>query len=165
MRKSTEAIKGDKLINIRNNKIFTVGEANENTLVLIDENGVAQVNKISGIRRWYKMYQEYVEETPVVVEPEANTVDINIESIIAQLGCTIEKKKEYNLISYQGNKVMRIRNAKGNKYHYEVTKTEYNRLSTTLVGQFTYHSGKRSYRVSNTTDTELLKAIIKQIIG
>ena len=54
MRKSIEAIKGDKLQNIRNNQIYTVADVCGESLVLTDENGVSKINKLATIKRWFK---------------------------------------------------------------------------------------------------------------
>lgn len=50
MRKSIEAIKGDKLQNIRNNQIYTVADVCGESLVLTDENGVSKINKLATIK-------------------------------------------------------------------------------------------------------------------
>ena len=51
MRKSIEAIKGDKLQNIRNNEIYLVADVCGNTFILNDEDGISKMYTLSTIKR------------------------------------------------------------------------------------------------------------------
>ena len=55
MRKSLEAIKGDKLQNIRNNKIYLVGDVSESFLLVDVETQIAKLYTKANIRRWFRM--------------------------------------------------------------------------------------------------------------
>ena len=57
MRKSLEAIKGDKLQNIRNNKIYLVGDVSEAFLLVDVETQIAKLYKKGNIKRWFRMYE------------------------------------------------------------------------------------------------------------
>lgn len=116
MRKSIEAIKGDKLQNIRNNKIYTVADVCGESLVLTDENGVSKINKLATIKRWFKMYEEYV--APVVIDeyrtrnnrrplPAQTGIEVNrddVNTVITNNGCFPSQKKEYLGVYKEGQR-------------------------------------------------------------
>ena len=95
MRKSLEAIKGDKLQNIRNNKIYLVGDVSEAFLLVDVETQIAKLYTKANIRRWFRMYEEYVAPVEPVQPTEDLNLDEDLEVIIQQLGCTAKQRKEY----------------------------------------------------------------------
>lgn len=112
MRKSIEAIKGDKLQNIRNEKIYLVAEASDAFLLVDVETQIAKFYTKANIRRWFKVIEEYV--APVeTVETVEDTVEVDtlndtltqtkIDSLLAELGL-ISKVNKSNVAIRLGKK-------------------------------------------------------------
>ncbi len=114
MRKSIEAIKGDKLQNIRNEKIYEVAETIENSglLLMNVDTGEVKVFSMSNLKRWFKVIEEYV--APVeTVETVEDTVEVDtlndtltqtkIDSLLAELGL-ISKVNKSNVAIRLGKK-------------------------------------------------------------
>lgn len=113
MRKSIEAIKGDKLQNIRNEKIYEVAETIENSglLLMNVDTGEVKVFSMSNLRRWFKVIEEYV--APVETVETVETVEVDtlndtltqtkIDSLLAELGL-ISKVNKSNVAIRLGKK-------------------------------------------------------------
>ena len=103
MRKSLEAIKGDKLQNIKNNKIYTVGDVSGAFLLVDVETQIATLYTKANIKRWFRMYEEDTAPVEAVqpvhpVQPtEELDLDEDLEAILVQLDCTAKQRKEYLL--------------------------------------------------------------------
>ena len=117
MRKSIEAIKGDKLQNIRNNKIYEVADNAGSGLILIDaETLLAKHYTMSNIKRWFKVVEEYV--APVEpVEPVQPSTDNSltmhkISELAISLGLTAKTNSDHFVLKYNGKNVMEVRESK-----------------------------------------------------
>lgn len=184
MRKSIEAIKGDKLINIRNNKIYLVAEVCGNTFILNDEENVSKMYTLSNIKRWFKMHEEYV--APVVEEkideyttrrgratlPAQTGIEVNrddVNTVITNNGCTPNQKKEYLGVYKEGQRgaVCMIRfNKKGNM-HIDMKPSVYEKLDSnyryTLETRYDtgiYDKTRGYFRISGVNDLEVLQNVI-----
>ena len=136
MRKSLEAIKGDKLQNIRNNKIYLVGDVSESFLLVDVETQIAKLYTKANIRRWFRMYEEYVAPVEPVqpVETQNNdkiTRDV-VTRVIDLLGCTAVQKKEYLGAYKEGRRgaVCMIRFSRKGALHLDMKPSVYERLDT-----------------------------------
>lgn len=176
MRKSIEAIRGDKLINIRNNKIYLVADVCGNTFILNDEENISKMYKLSNIKRWFKMYEEYV--APVVEEridnelPPQTDIEVNrddVNTVITNNGCTPNQKKEYLGVYKEGQRgaVCMIRfNKKGNM-HIDMKPSVYEKLDAnyryTLETRYDtgiYDKSRGYFRISGVNDLEVLQNVI-----
>lgn len=181
MRKSIEAIKGDKLQNIRNNQIFVVAEVCGDSLVLTDENGVSKINKLATIKRWFKMYEEYV--APVVIDeyrtrngrrplPAQNGIEVNrddVNTVINNNGCFPSQKKEYIGVYKEGKRgaVCMIRFSKKGNMHIDMKPSVYEKLDSnyryTLETRYDtgiYDKTRGYFRISGVNDLEVLQNVI-----
>ena len=184
MRKSIEAIKGDKLQNIRNNKIYTVADVCGESLVLTDENGVSKINKLATIKRWFKMYEEYV--APVVEEkideyrtrnnrralPSQRGIEVNkddVKTVIANNGCYPIQRKEYLGVYKEGKRgtvCMVVFNRKGNMNIdmkpsvYEKLDSNYRYTLETRYDTGIYDKTRGYFRISGVNDLEVLQNVI-----
>lgn len=183
MRKSIEAIKGDKLINIRNNKIYLVADVCGDALVLTDEDGVSKINKLVTIKRWFKMHEEYV--APVVEKideyrtrsgrpalPPQTGIEVNrddVNTVITNNGCFASQKKEYLGVYVEGKRgaICMIRfNKKGNM-HIDMRPSVYDKLDSnyryTLETRYDtgiYDKTRGYFRISEVNDLEVLQNVI-----
>lgn len=110
MRKSIEAIKGDKLQNIRNEKIYEVAETIENSglLLMNVDTGEVKVFSMSNLRRWFKVIEEYVAPVETVETVEVDTLNdtltqTKIDSLLAELSL-ISKVNKSNVAIRLGKK-------------------------------------------------------------
>ena len=175
MRKSLEAIKGDKLQNIRNNKIFKVADNCGTGMILIDEETLlAKHYTNSNIKRWFRMYEEYVEE----VQPVEPTVDLNLdedlEVIIQQLGCTVKQRKEYLGIYKEGYRgcVAMLRTSKKGNLHIDMKEKIYKALDEEVRQQIEvkydtgiYDRNRGYFRISECDDLKVLAVVLKTAIN
>ena len=185
MRKSIEAIKGDKLQNIRTNKIYQVADIAGNGLILIDEETLfAKHFKMSNIRRWFRMYEEYI-EIPEVVEPD-NTIltdiddadnldlDEDLQVILEQLDCTATQRKEYLGIykdGYRGCVAMLITSKKGN-LHIDMKEKIYRALDEEVRQQIEvkyttgiYDRTRGYFRISECDDLKVLSVVLRTALN
>lgn len=184
MRKSIEAIKGDKLQNIRNNQIYTVADVCGESLVLTDENGVSKINKLATIKRWFKMYEEYV--APVVEEkideyrtrndrralPPQRGIEVNkddVNTVITNNGCFPSQKKEYLGVYKEGQRgaICMIRFSKKGNMHIDMKPSVYEKLDSnykyTLETRYDtgiYDKTRGYFRISGVNDLEVLQNVI-----
>lgn len=110
MRKSIEAIKGDKLQNIRTEKIYEVAETIENSGLLLMNVDTKEVKvfSMSNLRRWFKVIEEYVAPVETVETVEVDTLNDTltqnkIDSLVAELGL-IPKVNKSNVAIRLGKK-------------------------------------------------------------
>lgn len=110
MRKSIEAIKGDKLQNIRNEKIYEVAETIENSglLLMNVDTGEVKVFSMSNLRRWFKVIEEYVAPVETIETVEVDTLNDTltqnkIDSLLSELGL-IPKVNKSNIAIRLGKK-------------------------------------------------------------
>ena len=181
MRKSIEAIKGDKLINIRNNKIYLVADVCGESFVLNDEENVSKIYTLSNIKRWFKMHEEYV--APVVIDeyttrrdrqalPPQRGIEVNrddVKTVITNNGCIPNQKKEYLGVYKEGQRgaVCIIRfNRKGNM-HIDMKPSVYDKLDSnyryTLETRYDtgiYDKTRGYFRISGVNDLEVLQNVI-----
>lgn len=185
MRKSIEAVRGDKLQNIRNNQIFVVADVCGNTFILNNEDGISKMYTLSTIKRWFKMYEEYV--APVVVEekideyttrrnrpalPAQTGIEVNkddVNTVITNNGCIPNQKKEYLGVYKEGQRgaVCMIRfNKKGNM-HIDMKPSVYEKLDAnyryTLETRYDtgiYDKSRGYFRISGVNDLEVLQNVI-----
>ena len=164
MRKSLEAIKGDKLQNIRNNKIYTVGDVSGAFLLVDVETQIAELYTKANIKRWFRMYEEYtapVEAVQPVQPTEELDLDEDLEAILVQLDCTAKQRKEYLGIYREGYRgcVAMLRTSKNGNLHIEMKPSVYEKLDTNYGYKIEvkYHTGiydrSRGYfRISDVDD-------------
>lgn len=177
MRKSIEGVRGDKLQNIRNNQIFVVADVCGNTFILNNEDGISKMYTLSTIKRWFKMYEEYV--APVVVEekidnelPAQRGIEVNkddVNTVITNNRCTPNQKKEYLGVYKEGQRgaVCMIRfNKKGNM-HIDMKPSVYEKLDAnyryTLETRYDtgiYDKSRGYFRISGVNDLEVLQNVI-----
>lgn len=184
MRKSIEAIRGDKLINIRNNKIYLVADVCGNTFILNDEENVSKMYKLSNIKRWFKMHEEYV--APVVEEkideyttrrnrpalPPQTGIEVKKEDVITVInnnGCYPTQRKEYLGAYVEGRRgpvCMVVFNKKGNM-HIDMRPSVYEKLDSnyryTLETRYDtgiYDKTRGYFRISGVNDLEVLQNVL-----
>lgn len=176
MRKSIEAVRGDKLQNIRNNQIFVVADVCGNTFILNNEDGISKMYTLSTIKRWFKMYEEYV--APVVEEkidnelPPQTDIEVNrddVNTVITNNGCIPNQKKEYLGVYKEGQRgaVCMVRfNKKGNM-HIDMKPSVYDKLDVnyryTLETRYDtgiYDKSRGYFRISGVNDLEVLQNVI-----
>lgn len=176
MRKSIEAVRGDKLQNIRNNQIFVVADVCGNSFILNNEDGISKMYTLSNIKRWFKMYEEYV--APVVEEkidnelPPQTDIEVNrddVNTVITNNGCFPNQKKEYLGVYKEGQRgaVCMVRfNKKGNM-HIDMKPSVYDKLDAnyryTLETRYDtgiYDKSRGYFRISGVNDLEVLQNVI-----
>ena len=178
MRKSLEAIKGDKLQNIRNNKIYLVGDVSEAFLLIDVETQIAKLYTKANIRRWFRMYEEYV----APVEPVQPTEDLHedldldedLEVILDQLGCTTKQRKEYLGIYKEGYRgcVAMLRTSKKGNLHIDMKEKIYKALDEEVRQQIEvkydtgiYDRNRGYFRISECDNLKVLAVILKTAIN
>lgn len=183
MRKSIEAIKGDKLINIRNNKIYLVSDVCGKTFILNDEENVSKMYTLSTIKRWFKMHEEYVAPVVETIDeyrtrqdrrslPAQTGIEVNrddVNAVITNNGCFGSQKKEYLGVYQEGKRgaVCIIRfNRKGNM-HIDMKPSVYQKLDSnyryTLETRYDtgiYDRSRGYFRISGVNDLEVLQNVI-----
>lgn len=180
MRKSIEAVRGDKLQNIRNNQIFVVADVCGNSFILNNEDGISKMYTLSTIKRWFKMFKEYV--APVVDEfvsrqgrrplPAQTGIEVNkddVNTVITNNGCFPNQKKEYLGVYKEGQRgaVCMVRfNKKGNM-HIDMKPSVYDKLDAnyryTLETRYDtgiYDKSRGYFRISGVNDLEVLQNVI-----
>ena len=178
MRKSLEAIKGDKLQNIRNNKIYLVGDVSEAFLLVDVETQIAKLYTKANIRRWFRMYEEYVAPVEPVqpVETQNNdkiTKDVVIR-VIELLGCTAVQKKEYLGIYKEGYRgcVAMLRTSKKGNLHIDMKEKIYKALDEEVRQQIEvkydtgiYDRNRGYFRISECDNLKVLAIVLKTAIN
>ena len=174
MRKSLEAIKGDKLQNIKNDKIYLVGDVSEAFLLVDVETQIAKLYTKSTIKRWFRMYEEYVEEVQPVepVLPQYNEHSITKEvviRVIESLGCTAVQKKEYLGAYKEGQRgaVCMVRFTRKGGLHIDMKPSVYDKLDRnyqyyieTTFDTGIYDRSRGYFRISGVHDLEVLQKVI-----
>ena len=176
MRKSLEAIKGDKLQNIRNNKIYLVGDVSESFLLVDVETQIAKLYTKANIRRWFRMYEEYV--APVEPAQPAQPVETQnndkitrdvVTRVIDLLGCTAVQKKEYLGAYKEGQRgaVCMIRFSRKGGLHIDMKPSVYEKLDRTYRYHIEtkydtgiYDRSRGYFRISDVDDLEVLHKVI-----
>ena len=177
MRKSLEAIKGDKLQNIRNNKIYLVGDVSEAFLLVDVETQIATLYTKANIKRWFRMYEEYVEEVQPV-EPADLTEDLDLhedlEVILEQLGCTAKQRKEYLGIYKEGYRgcVAMLRTSKNGNLHIDMKEKIYRALDEEVRGQIEvqydtgiYDRNRGYFRISDCDNLRILAVVLQTALN
>ena len=174
MRKSLEAIKGDKLQNIRNNKIYLVGDVSEEFLLVDVETQIAKLYTKSTIKRWFRMYEEYVEEVQPVEPTEDLNLDEDLEVILEQLGCTAKQRKEYLGIYKEGYRgcVAMLRTSKKGNLHIDMKEKIYKALDEEVRQQIEvkydtgiYDRNRGYFRISECDNLKVLAVVLKTAIN
>ena len=177
MRKSLEAMKGDKLQNIRNDKIYLVEDVSEAFLLVDVETQIAKLYTKSNIKRWFRMYEEYVEPVQPV-EPVEPTEDLNLdedlEVILEQVGCTAKQRKEYLGIYKEGYRgcVAMLRTSKKGNLHIDMKEKIYKALDEEVRQQIEvkydtgiYDRNRGYFRISECDDLKVLAVVLKTAIN
>ena len=169
MRKSLEAIKGDKLQNIKNDKIYLVGDVSEAFLLVDVETQIAKLYTKSTIKRWFRMYEEYVAPVEPVQPTEDLDLDEDLEVILDQLGCTAKQRKEYLGIYKEGYRgcVAMLRTSKKGNLHIDMKEKIYKALDEEVRQQIEvkydtgiYDRNRGYFRISDVDDLEVLHKVI-----
>ena len=172
MRKSLEAIKGDKLQNIRNNKVYTVADICGQGMVLIDEETLlANHYTNSNIKRWFRMYEQYVAPVEPVqpVLPQYNVTKEDVINVIQDSGCTSCQKKQYLGAYKEGQRgpVCMVRFTRTAGIHidmkpsvYQNLPAQYRRDLETTYDTGIYDRSRGYFRISEVHDLEVLKKVI-----
>ena len=171
MRKSLEAIKGDKLQNIRNEKIYLVGDVSEAFLLVDVETQIAKLYTKANIKRWFRMYEEYVEPVQPV-EPQYDEHKITKEAVtrvIELLGCTATQKKEYLGAYKEGQRgaLCMVRFTRKGGLHIDMKPSVYEKLDSnyrynleTRYDTGIYDRSRGYFRISGVHDLEVLHKVI-----
>lgn len=174
MRKSLEAIKGDKLQNIKNDKIYLVGDVSEAFLLVDVETQIAKLYTKSNIKRWFRMYEEYVDAAEPVQPTEDLNLDEDLEVIIQQLGCTSKQRKEYLGIYKEGYRgcVAMLRTSKKGNLHIDMKEKIYKVLDEEVRQQIEvkydtgiYDRNRGYFRISECDDLKVLAVVLKTAIN
>ena len=183
MRKSIEAIKGDKLINIRNNKIYLVADVCGDSLVLNDEDGISKINKLATVKRWFKMHEEYVAPAVEKVDeyrtrqgrhplPAQTGIEVNrddVNTVITNNGCFASQKKEYLGVYVEGKRgaICMIRFNRNGNMHIDMRPSVYEKLDSnyrytieTRYDTGIYDKTRGYFRISGVNDLEVLQNVI-----
>ena len=177
MRKSLEAIKGDKLQNIRNNKIYRVGDVSAAFLLVDVETQIAKLYTKATIKRWFRMYEEYtapVEPVQPVQPTKELELDEDLENILVQLDCTAKQRKEYLGIykeGYRGCVAMLVNSKKGN-LHIDIKEKIYKALDAEVRQQIEvkydtgiYDKTRGYFRISECDNLKVLAVIIRTALN
>ena len=174
MRKSLEAIKGDKLQNIRNNKIYTVGDVSGAFLLVDVETQIAELYTKANIKRWFRMYEEYTAPVQSVQPTEELDLDEDLEAILVQLDCTAKQRKEYLGIykeGYRGCVAMLVNSKKGN-LHIDIKEKIYKALDAEVRQQIEvkydtgiYDKTRGYFRISECDNLKVLAVIIRTALN
>ena len=180
MRKSLEAIKGDKLQNIKNNKIYLVGDVSEAFLLVDVETQIATLYTKANIKRWFRMYEEYtapvepVQPAQPVQPTEELDLDEDLEAILVQLDCTAKQRKEYLGIYKEGYRgcVAMLRTSKKGNLHIDMKEKIYKALDEEVRQQIEvkydtgiYDRNRGYFRISECDDLKVLAVVLKTAIN
>ena len=177
MRKSLEAIKGDKLQNIRNNKIYLVGDVSEAFLLVDVETQIAKLYTKATIKRWFRMYEEYtapVEPVQPVQPTKELELDEDLENILVQLDCTAKQRKEYLGIYKEGYRgcVAMLRTSKKGNLHIDMKEKIYKALDEEVRQQIEvkydtgiYDRNRGYFRISECDNLKVLAVVLKTAIN
>ena len=177
MRKSLEAIKGDKLQNIRNNKIYTVGDVSEAFLLVDVETQIATLYTKANIKRWFRMYEEYtapVQPAQPVQPTEELDLDEDLEAILVQLDCTAKQRKEYLGIYREGYRgcVAMLRTSKNGNLHIDMKEKIYRALDEEVRGQIEvqydtgiYDKNRGYFRISDCDNLRILAVVLQTALN
>ena len=177
MRKSLEAIKGDKLQNIRNNKIYTVGDVSGAFLLVDVETQIAELYTKANIKRWFRMYEEYtapVEAVQPVQPTEELELDEDLEAILVQLDCTAKQRKEYLGIYREGYRgcVAMLRTSKNGNLHIDMKEKIYRALDEEVRGQIEvqydtgiYDKNRGYFRISDCDNLRILAVVLQTALN
>ena len=177
MRKSLEAIKGDKLQNIRNNKIYLVGDVSEAFLLVDVETQIATLYTKANIKRWFRMYEEYtapVEAVQPVQPTEELELDEDLEAILVQLDCTAKQRKEYLGIYREGYRgcVAMLRTSKNGNLHIDMKEKIYRALDEEVRGQIEvqydtgiYDKNRGYFRISDCDNLRILAVVLQTALN
>ena len=177
MRKSLEAIKGDKLQNIRNNKIYLVGDVSEAFLLVDVETQIATLYTKANIKRWFRMYEEYtapVQPAQPVQPTEELDLDEDLEAILVQLDCTAKQRKEYLGIYREGYRgcVAMLRTSKNGNLHIDMKEKIYRALDEEVRGQIEvqydtgiYDKNRGYFRISDCDNLRILAVVLQTALN
>ena len=177
MRKSLEAIKGDKLQNIRNNKIYRVGDVSAAFLLVDVETQIAKLYTKATIKRWFRMYEEYtapVEAVQPVQPTEELELDEDLEAILVQLDCTAKQRKEYLGIYREGYRgcVAMLRTSKNGNLHIDMKEKIYRALDEEVRGQIEvqydtgiYDKNRGYFRISDCDNLRILAVVLQTALN
>lgn len=185
MRKSIEAIRHDKLEDVRTEKIYDVEDVWSDGMLLIDmETGIAYQYTKAHIKRWFKLFKEYV--APVVEErideyrtrnerpalPPQTGIEVNrddVNTVITNNGCFPSQKKEYLGVYKEGQRgaICMIRFSKKGNMHIDMKPSVYEKLDSnyryTLETRYDtgiYDKTRGYFRISGVNDLEVLQNVI-----
>ena len=177
MRKRLEDIKGDKLQNIRNNKIYTVGDVSGACLLVDVETQIAELYTKANIKRWFRMYEEYtapVQPVQPVQPTEELELDEDLEAILVQLDCTAKQRKEYLGIYrevYRGCVAM-LRTSKNGNLHIDMKEKIYRALDEEVRGQIEvqydtgiYDKNRGYFRISDCDNLRILAVVLQTALN
>ena len=174
MRKSLEAIKGDKLQNIRNNKIYLVGDVSEAFLLVDVETQIATLYTKANIKRWFRMYEEYTAPVQPVQPTEELDLDEDLEAILVQLDCTAKQRKEYLGIYKEGYRgcVAMLRTSKNGNLHIDMKEKIYTALDEEVRGQIEvqydtgiYDKNRGYFRISDCDNLRILAVVLQTALN
>ena len=174
MRKSLEAIKGDKLQNIRNNKIYTVGDVSGAFLLVDVETQIAELYTKANIKRWFRMYEEYTAPVQSVQPTEELDLDEDLEAILVQLDCTAKQRKEYLGIYKEGYRgcVAMLRTSKNGNLHIDMKEKIYRALDEEVRGQIEvqydtgiYDKNRGYFRISDCDNLRILAVVLQTALN
>ena len=177
MRKSLEAIKGDKLQNIKNNKIYRVGDVSGAFLLVDVQTQLAELHTKANIKRWFRMYEEYtapVEAVQPVQPTEELELDEDLEAILVQLDCTAKQRKEYLGIYREGYRgcVAMLRTSKNGNLHIDMKETIYRALDEEVRGQIEvqydtgiYDKNRGYFRISDCDNLRILAVVLQTALN
>ena len=174
MRKSLDAIKGDKLQNIRNNKIYTVGDVSGAFLLVDVETQIATLYTKANIKRWFRMYEEYTAPVQPVQPTEELDLDEDLEAILVQLDCTAKQRKEYLGIYREGYRgcVAMLRTSKKGNLHIDMKEKIYRALDEEVRQQIEvrydtgiYDRNRGYFRISDCDDLKVLAVVLRTALN
>ena len=174
MRKSLEAIKGDKLQNIRNNKIYTVGDVSGAFLLVDVDTQIAELYTKANIKRWFRMYEEYTAPVQPVQPTEELDLDEDLEAILVQLDCTAKQRKEYLGIYREGYRgcVAMLRTSKNGNLHIDMKEKIYRALDEEVRGQIEvqydtgiYDKNRGYFRISDCDNLRILAVVLQTALN
>ena len=174
MRKSLEAIKGDKLQNIKDNKIYRVGDVSGAFLLVDVETQLAKLYTKANIKRWFRMYEEYTAPVQPVQPTEELDLDEDLEAILVQLDCTAKQRKEYLGIYREGYRgcVAMLRTSKNGNLHIDMKEKIYRALDEEVRGQIEvqydtgiYDKNRGYFRISDCDNLRILAVVLQTALN
>ena len=174
MRKSLEAIKGDKLQNIKDNKIYRVSDVSGAFLLVDVETQLAKLYTKANIKRWFRMYEEYTAPVQPVQPTEELDLDEDLEAILVQLDCTAKQRKEYLGIYREGYRgcVAMLRTSKNGNLHIDMKEKIYRALDEEVRGQIEvqydtgiYDKNRGYFRISDCDNLRILAVVLQTALN